>query len=282
MTRLLHFSDIHIQLPRWRERSLRSLGPLRALATVELWKGRGKYFDDALDVLRTLRQALEEEGAHHAVFTGDVTQLGCEEEFALAAKILAPLLPDRLTCIAGNHDRYPIAGRPSPWFERYFPGQPASDLPLSPLPVRLVNDDVALIALDSCGPLCWPVLTKGRMLASELAKIGPTLGQPELRNRCKLLLVHHAPTDRGQSQDWPNGGLFEASTLMKTATEAGADAILCGHIHQRFHDPPRPDRPRIICAGSSTQRGSEGYWILDIEQGKIICTQQRTLTKLQS
>ena len=49
--RLLHFSDPHIQLPRWRERSLRELGPLRALATVELWKGRGRAYDDAAEKL---------------------------------------------------------------------------------------------------------------------------------------------------------------------------------------------------------------------------------------
>lgn len=277
MTRLLHFSDIHIQLPRWRTRPLRTLGPLRALATVELWKGRGKYYDDALDKLRVLRRAIDEEKADHAVFTGDVSQLGCEEEFALAAEVLAPLLPERLTCIAGNHDRYPIGGRPPALFERYFPGQPGSDLPSSPLPVRLVGEDVALVSLDSCGALCWPVLTKGHMRKNELKRIAPTLALPELRGRCKLLLVHHAPTDRGQRQDWPRGPLFGASALMKAAATAGADAILCGHIHQRFDDPPRPGRPRIICAGSSTELGREGYWVLEIEGGKIASARMRSL-----
>src|SRR5712664_419161 len=52
--RILHFSDPHVQLPRWRERPLRELGPLRAVATVELWKGRGRDYDDALLTLRQI------------------------------------------------------------------------------------------------------------------------------------------------------------------------------------------------------------------------------------
>ena len=56
--RILHFSDPHVQLPRWRERPLRELGALRSFATVELWKGRGRDFDDALAVLgRIVRDA---------------------------------------------------------------------------------------------------------------------------------------------------------------------------------------------------------------------------------
>ena len=52
--RILHFSDPHVQLPGWRERPLRELGPLRALATVELWKGRGRDFDDAFEKLKAI------------------------------------------------------------------------------------------------------------------------------------------------------------------------------------------------------------------------------------
>ena len=50
--KLVHFSDAHVQLPGWRERPLDELGPLRALASVELWKGRGKLFDDAMTFYR--------------------------------------------------------------------------------------------------------------------------------------------------------------------------------------------------------------------------------------
>ena len=107
--RLLHFSDPHVQLPRWRERSLRELGPLRALASVELWKGRGALYDGALEALRAIVREADAQRADLVVCTGDLTQLGMEEEFALAREALAPL-GERLVCIHGNHDRYPLPG----------------------------------------------------------------------------------------------------------------------------------------------------------------------------
>ena len=86
--RILHFSDPHVQLPRWRERPLRELGPLRALATVELWKGRGREYDDAQLVLRQIVRDADALRADLVVCTGDLTQLAMEEEFALAREAL--------------------------------------------------------------------------------------------------------------------------------------------------------------------------------------------------
>ena len=72
--KLVHFSDVHVQLRDWRRRRLRELGPLRALATVELWKGRGRDYDAAEETLRALVRGTA--GADHVVCTGDLTQLG--------------------------------------------------------------------------------------------------------------------------------------------------------------------------------------------------------------
>src|SRR5204862_112561 len=111
------------------------------------------------------------------VCTGDLTQLAMEEEFALAQGALAPL-GDRLICIPGNHDRYPLAGRPNRLYESYFPPRP--------LPERFA-------ALDSCGEICWPVITQGRIRESELKQ----------DFRGKLVLIHHAPFRTGGVPDWP-------------------------------------------------------------------------------
>ena len=117
--RILHFSDPHVQLPRWRERPLRELGPLRALATVELWKGRGRDYEAALAVLGQIVRDADALRADLVVCTGDLTQLAMEEEFALARAALAPL-GERLVCIHGNHDRYPLGGAPNRLYEAYF------------------------------------------------------------------------------------------------------------------------------------------------------------------
>ena len=101
--KLIHFSDVHVQIREWRKRPLRELGPLRALATVELWKGRGRQYDGAEEALRALARAAS--AADHALCTGDLTQLGHPEEFAAARAALGAL--------AGDTDRFTV-----------FPGAP--------------------------------------------------------------------------------------------------------------------------------------------------------------
>ncbi|HEX9604953.1 MAG TPA: metallophosphoesterase, partial [Myxococcales bacterium] len=193
--KLVHFSDVHVQLRDWRRRRLRELGPMRALATVELWKGRGRLFDGAEESLRALARVAA--GADHAVCTGDLTQLGHPEEFAAARAALGPLAADadRFTVFPGNHDRYPWLGAPSRLFEQHFPEHTRSDLP-GPLRVRLLGE-AALIVLDSAGPLCWPVVSRGRLDRAQLDALSATLAAPALRGLCKLIAVHHAPLLRG-------------------------------------------------------------------------------------
>ena len=232
--RILHFSDPHVQLPRWRERPLRDFGPLRALATVELWKGRGRDYDGALATLRQIVRDADTLRADLVVCTGDLTQLAMEEEFALAQDALAPL-GERLVCIPGNHDRYPLALEANRLFEKYFPPRPLPD---------------GFAALDSCGEVCWPVITQGRIVDAQL---GQDFGG-------KIVLVHHAPFRAGGVPDWPWHRLRGARKLLEAT--GGAAAILCGHIHERFR------HGNVICAGSSTLRDDEGYWLIEVAPGR--------------
>ena len=233
--RILHFSDPHVQLPGWRQRRLRELGPLRSLATVELWKGRGRDYDDALAVLGQIVRDADKLRADLVVCTGDLTQLAMEEEFALAREALRPL-GDRLVCIPGNHDRYPLAGAPNRLYETYFPPRPLPD---------------GFAALDSCGAVCWPVITQGRIVASDLTE----------DFRGQVVLVHHAPFRQGGAPDWPWHRLRGARKLLDATREAAA--LLCGHIHERYRVH------NVLCAGSSTERGAEGYWVLEVAGGRL-------------
>jgi len=263
--KLVHFSDVHVQLRGWRRRPLRELGPLRALATVELWKGRGSQYDAAEEALRALARVAAE--ADHAVCTGDLTQLGHPEEFAAARAALGALAGDagRLTVFPGNHDRYPWRGAASRLFEDHFPEHARSDLP-GPLRVRVLGE-AAIVVLDSAGPLCWPVLARGRLDRAQLDALETVLASPALEGMCKLVALHHAPLLRGGRQDRPWHSLRGASALLDAARRGGAQAILCGHIHDRFvHGAD----PMVICAGSSTQRGHEGYFELEIGGGRVL------------
>jgi 3',5'-cyclic AMP phosphodiesterase CpdA len=247
--RVLHFSDPHVQLPRWRQRKLREFGPLRAVASAELWRGRGRNYDDALEVLRKIVSDADRLKADHVICTGDLTQLAMEEEFALAREALQPILT-RLSCIAGNHDRYPFDdGSTNRLYEQYFAG-------LSNPP-----DELSIIELDSCGPVCWPIVTRGRIEAAEMASLPLRLAEAR---GCKLVLLHHSPLRQNGRPDFVWHALKGARQLMEAC--ASADAVLCGHLHERFESRAAA---RIFCAGSSTERLKEGYWLYEISGGRI-------------
>jgi 3',5'-cyclic AMP phosphodiesterase CpdA len=247
--RVLHFSDPHVQIPRWRERKLRDLGPLRAIASAELWRGRGKAYEGALETMRAIVRDADRLRADWVICTGDLTQLAMEEEFALAREALEPLWP-RLTCIAGNHDRYPFDdGSTNRLYEKYFSAQPAPP------------GELSIVALDSCGAVSWPIVTRGRIPTEELARLRAALA---IQSGCKLVLLHHAPLRGNGKPDFPWHALRGARELLEAS--ASAAAVLCGHLHERFE---ARRGTRIFCAGSSTELGKEGYWLYQIEGGGI-------------
>ena len=264
--RLLHFSDVHVQLPDWRTRPFRDLGPLRSVATGELWRGRGRDFDEAAaKVVHWARTA--EELSAHAVLTGDLTQLGHPDEFALARRSLGALAADRsrFTTLPGNHDRFYTQNLRL--FEEHFPEQAKSDLP-GPIRVRLL-DGVALIVLETATVPSWPLFARGRLDDGALRSLPGLLIHPEVRSRCALVLVHHAPLLRSGRPDWPWHGLAKGQDLLRVCAEGRVEAVLCGHIHDRYDLPARPGRCRVICAGSSTERGHEGAWLLTVENQRL-------------
>jgi len=278
--RLLHFSDPHVQLRDWRTRSLRSLGPLRALATAELWKGRGRRFDEAEIRLRALgKLGLEYD---HAMCTGDLTQLGTLEEMKLARSALEPLASDatRFTALAGNHDRFPLGARPVHFFEEQFPEQSATDLPqFEKLRVRLLGPvgGAALLVIESAVPYSWPVLSRGRIELDALAQLGQALAHPEVRSRCALVLTHHSPVRRSGKYNRPVHYLQNATNFLRVVKTGGAQAIVSGHVHERYDHAATADRPRILCVGSSTDLEEPGAYAITVEDGKIAGVQTISL-----
>ena len=266
--RLLHVSDPHVQLPDWRGRPWRALGPLRAIATAELWKGRGRLFDGAAESLAGFAKLAT--GYDHCLLTGDLTQLALPEEFALARAALGPLAADpaRLTVLPGNHDRYPWDARAQRFYEEAFPEHFASDLACGPVRVR-VFDEVALVIADSSFAVSWPVVTNGAIDAAALAGLRTALAAPEVRARCALVLTHHAPLLASGRPKRLRPHLAGHREFLRACKDGGAQAVLCGHVHQRYLVPATAEHPLVICCGSSTELGKRGAWELEIANGVL-------------
>jgi len=86
-----------------------------------------------------------------------------------------------------------------------------------------------------------------------------------------LVMLHHAPRRSDGSPDTNAHGLRDARAL-DAIVRGDRFAVLHGHVHERFHVPATPSRPQTFCAGSSTMLGDEGYWLIDVTDGRITGT----------
>lgn len=146
---LMHISDLHFhRLPRRAGAYLSK----RALGAANLVLRRRRLFP--LQRAQRLVERLQRERWTHLLITGDLTQLGTEEEFALAREVLAPLLargPEAVTVLPGNHDRYVAEPPGEGAFERHF-GAFAGDPRLH---TRHLGGRWWLAVWDSAVPAPW-------------------------------------------------------------------------------------------------------------------------------
>src|SRR5262245_21043425 len=89
MLRLLHYSDVHLTVPKlgWRPRDMFSKKVV-GWVNVKLL-GRGHRFRHATTVADAMIAAARERGHDAVLFSGDATKLAFEPEFAFAAERLA-------------------------------------------------------------------------------------------------------------------------------------------------------------------------------------------------
>jgi len=177
--------------------------------------------------------------------TGDLTMRGTPREFAQARAWLSSLsVPIMLQ--PGNHDVpyywYPLARAFHPWREyRALAAAVEHDQTLSGL---------AVVPLPTVAVAQWRLnWSKGRIREPDLAT---ALMNLHTHRECPLRLVicHHPLVDAdGVSSRSTRGGQRALAAL----AEAGADAVLSGHVHQTFDRTVRIDTARPIrLIGAST------------------------------
>ena len=266
---MLHASDLHFQadcpVRRWP-----SLGWRRVVAQTEFrLLGRRKLFMEVASTVRRLLEEADRQKADHLLVSGDLTALALPEEFEAAREALAPWR-GRLTIIPGNHDRYTPKASADRLFERAFAEDLVSDLPehrregLFPV-VKLLGDDAATIGLCSARVPPSPGIAAGFIGRAQREGLEAALADPRVKGRAVLVAVHHAPLRPSGRPDFPTHGLLDASRLLGIADRAGVTAVCHGHIHRRYR-LAGPGKLALFGAGSSTQAGMEGYWLLDFDR----------------
>lgn len=273
--RILHCSDVHITGDYSRIPLLR-LGWRRWIALMELkYGGRARAYRQAGATLRQIVRDFQSLQADHLILSGDVTAYSLEEEFQGAREALGELAEDprRCTVIPGNHDVYTPGAYRGRRFDRHFGQLIQSDLPEyrrdGPYPfARLLGEQVAVVGLLSARVTPAPGFSYGWIGREQLAGLRELVSDPRVRDRAVVVVVHHAPLGHRGRPDRPLHGLRDRSALFEVA-RGPRFAVLHGHIHRRYHHPATAERPHLFGAGSSTQQGHEGYWVIEVEGGKI-------------
>ncbi|RKH65957.1 metallophosphoesterase family protein [Corallococcus llansteffanensis] len=273
--RFVHCSDVHLTAD-YRGLPLRRLGWRRWLALPELLAGgRAQAYRRAPQTLAAIAREAREHAADHFILSGDLTACALDSEFNAAREALGALVEDRGRCtvIPGNHDVYTPGSLRVGRFERYFGHLLESDLPEhcreGPYPfVRKVGAGAAVVGLCSARVPPVPGISQGFIGRAQLEGLAAVVADPRLAGRALLVVVHHAPlTPRGELAAGP-WGLRDGAALCQLLP-GPRHAVLHGHIHRRFHHAATPERPHLFGAGSSTFAGHEGYWVIQVEGGRV-------------
>jgi Icc protein len=153
--------------------------------------------------------------------TGDLVDLGRDEEYAYLLSILAPL-KQRIIAIPGNHDERDAMRRAFK-SSGYLPDSGFLQFAIDgEYPFRIIGLDT-LIPFAGGGELCAQRL---QWLDQILQK------QPDVPT---VVLMHHPPflTGIGHMDDIGLQGREEFAAIM--ARHPQVTAILCGHLHRTIH-----------------------------------------------
>lgn len=274
--RFLHCSDVHVT-QNYFAAPFFQLGWRRWIALLELkFGGRAAAYARSKEQLARIAADARDRQVDHLIVSGDLTAYAMEAEFISAREALGTWAEDprRCTVIPGNHDVYTPGAFRQRLFQRSFGQLTESDLPEHAGPdgfpfVRLLSDEAAVVGLNSARVPEFPGISFGRLGGDQLGRLERLLADPRMAERAVLIVVHHAPLNARGNADKPLHGLWDAKKLLRLCP-GPRFAVLHGHIHRRYHHPATSTRPHIFGAGSSTQHGREGYWILDVEKGRVL------------
>ncbi|HEY6878014.1 MAG TPA: metallophosphoesterase [Polyangiales bacterium] len=275
MIRVLHFSDVHVQEDVLRMPTLELLGK-RTLALGNLWLTRGRLFRESVPKLTALARLAAREQVDFTICTGDYTALGTELEYVAARAAIDALTrsPLGFCTVPGNHDLYLADALRHTRFERHFGAFTTSDWPEYAVDgaypfVRLVGDSFAVVGVNSAKPNPNPFSSAGLVPAPQLAALRRLLDDPRLGERRVMVITHYGILRRDGRPDSDHHGLVNAQALVAACARPNV-MLAHGHIHGRYAHPSVEGRPWIFCAGSTTQRDREGFWLYEIERERMV------------
>lgn len=250
MFSVAHLSDLHATPVRVERPA--DLASKRVLGWLS-WRVRRRRAHRP-EVLDALARDLDDLQPDQVVVTGDLTNVAGAHEFPAAREWLERFGgPRRVSIVPGNHDAYVAVPRESSWdlWTSYL----AADGHRGPaeFPTLRVRGPVAIVGACSALPT-RPFLATGRLGPPQLERLEKLLVELADSSLCRILLIHHPPTDGVVS---PRRALTDAAALRGVLERTGADLVLHGHGHRTcFGELPGPDAPiPVVGVPSSSDVG---------------------------
>ena len=239
---IAHLSDLHILGAR----------PAQARTALELGM-RFASFGRALDPKARIDKlvaglgAAREAGAIHLVISGDLTEMGTQEQFETLAETLfnARIDPDRVTLVPGNHDAYT---RADAWSR-------ALEGPLARFRRASASGDGCVVERARAFLLpvdvsCHQHVTRAAGELSSWAADALEWRVCDLsgRGRPVVIVLHHSPlAHRPRAWDWLHG-LRGGSRIVDMLARYPDVHVLHGHLHHEVELSLDTRRPRIFGA----------------------------------
>ncbi|MCA9688208.1 MAG: metallophosphoesterase, partial [Myxococcales bacterium] len=267
--RVAHCSDLHLLShdgARWLQ-----LANKRWIGAVELLASRSRRHHVA--AFEHMVDDMNAQGVDHVLCTGDITNLGLEQEFWFARARFDRLArgPEHVTVIPGNHDAYVAEGVAhfARVFDEYHRSDPdwrwtAADRQVDDpgddlrWPVVRVRGPLALVGVTTSRETPW-FAAYGRAGAGQLARLQRALVDPRLAGRVRMVAIHHPPAGRRAKSSIR--GLRDHAAFARVIATAGAELIVHGHEHKDLVDAlagPAGDVPvRGIASGTYHHRSSD-------------------------
>ena len=265
--RLAHISDLHVlDLAGSR---LRDFLNKRMTGGLTLLLRRSKAHP--VEVVAAAVEDLKEQGVDHVVVTGDLTNLSLGSEYDRATALLRELGGRaEVSVVPGNHDVYTreSVGR----FERACAEWLPEDLAATDWPwLKHVGDgEVALIGVNTAVPTPW-LMANGRVGGEQLKRLASLLQRDDVRDRMKVVLLHHPLLDDPEHRLYWMRKLHDAPALCEVLSAGGVDLVLHGHNHIRHRTDVQGMEVRTAASTSNVgasgpaSRAWAGYLVYEID-----------------
>jgi 3',5'-cyclic AMP phosphodiesterase CpdA len=272
MFRLAHVTDLHVR--NFAGAQVRDFLGKRAIGALNLALIRRRKY--RMDFLAALGEDLRTRPHDHLVVSGDLGNVSLVSEWREARAWIerTGVSAENTTVIPGNHDVYVKEVVVSRAFEQLFAAYQSADLRLDGdiYPFARLRGEIALVCANSGVPTgdlgAW-----GRIGEAQLRRVEALLAAPEVRARCRVLVIHHPPVMQRPPED---RNLCDRAKLAEVLARAGAELVVHGHDHRdEFAELPGPDGRRIpvVGAGSASYAGAADrcsrYNIYEIEGRRI-------------